>query len=50
MFGCVAGNEIDDEGVKALAKALEQDSTVTSIDLSGKCGILHLFTDGFGDG
>ena len=32
-----ADNEIDDEGAKAVAAALEKNTTVTEIDLGGTC-------------
>ena len=38
MFGCggIAGNEIGDEGAAAVAEALKQNSTLSSLNLSSK--------------
>ena len=36
MGAATADNRIDDEGAAAVAKALAQNSTLTSLDLAGK--------------
>jgi hypothetical protein len=38
-----SGNEIEDSGIEALARALEKNTTLQSLDLAGECVGTYLY-------